>query len=216
MSQFAEEKVLVEGCLAGDESAWGRLQEHYRVPLVGLLRSRGASDSEAEDLIAELWADLLGAPPLKPPLLTRFRGVGSLRTWLGTIVLNRLVSLRRKTSRLVNMETEAVSEIADTSQTNPVDADFVQQMHSSLIRAWRNCAPDFRVMLQLIHVERLKQRDVAKVWGWSESKVSRALDAAMSQIREDTLRGISDYDHGEVLVWQDFIDLGNLCGEFLE
>jgi DNA-directed RNA polymerase specialized sigma24 family protein len=89
-------------------------------------------------------------------------------------------------------------------------------MHSSLIRAWRNCAPDFRVMLQLIHVERLKQRDVAKVWGWSESKVSRALDAAMSQIREDTLRGISDFDLGEVLVWQDFIDLGNLCREFLE
>jgi hypothetical protein len=30
------------------------------------------------------------------------------------------------------------------------------------------------------------------------------------------LRGISDFDLGEVLVWQDFIDLGNLCGEFLE
>lgn len=207
---------MVRGCLAGDDSAWVRLQKDYREPLAALLTAKGASATETEDLLCELWADLLGNLPDKPPLLERYRRSGPLKSWLATVAINRLVSLRRKTNRFVNLEAANISESIEFSVNENQEGDLIATMRSSLFRAWMKCEPAARVMMHLIYIEGIKQCEIASVWGWHESKISRALDAAMEQIREETLRGITDYDTDAILTWQDFVELGNHYDELFD
>ena len=61
-------------------------------------------------------------------------------------------------------------------------------------------------MLKLVHLHQLNQREIARMWGWHESKVSRALEVA----REHRARhpvGIEAGDPWLELRWEDFLEL---------
>jgi DNA-directed RNA polymerase specialized sigma subunit len=62
-------------------------------------------------------------------------------------------------------------------------------------------------MLRLVFVHGLSQREVMRMWGWSESKVSRKLSSAMAHIEEQTLEKLKQMDPWLDLTWQDFVDL---------
>src|SRR6516162_2346443 len=56
-SQRADEGFQASRCRAGDPQALAELREENHGPLLRILLSRGASPTEAEDLLADLWAD---------------------------------------------------------------------------------------------------------------------------------------------------------------
>ena len=213
MAPNEEDLALANACLAGEELAWRRLEQTHRAPLVNLIIHRGANREEAEDIVAVLWMDLGGFGSSREPLLKRYLGTGPLKSWLSTVASMRLIAIRRRKRHVVDLHGENAFE--NLMDTTPAAADcecsqdLGQAMRASLLRAWRKCPAELRVMLQLVHSESITQREISKLWGWHESKICRALEAAMRQIRKDTLADITAHDPEAVLRWRDFVELGN-------
>src|SRR5436309_5773066 len=62
-------EVLVRRCQHGDAGPVGELRTRYHAALACILRSRGASHTETEDLLADLWADCVPGADDRPSLL---------------------------------------------------------------------------------------------------------------------------------------------------
>ena len=63
------------------------------------------------------------------------------------------------------------------------------------------------VLLRLVYIHGLTQREIVRMLGWYESKVSRVLSQTMEQIQTHTLREVKKRDPWLELTWQDFLDL---------
>src|SRR5437588_4631175 len=94
---------FVQRVLSGDAAAASELRSRYHGKLVGVLRSRGANQTEAEDLVADLWTDCFGARTNRPTLLAKYQGRCALESWLLTVATNRLVDLKRRQSFRVDV-----------------------------------------------------------------------------------------------------------------
>src|SRR5438445_2247019 len=98
-TQETSELLLAQQCQQGEPDALAELRERYHPVLARFLLARGASGTEMEDLLADLWADCVPGDDDRPSLLEKFSGRCSLRSWLATVSTNRLIDLKRKQKR---------------------------------------------------------------------------------------------------------------------
>ncbi len=192
-------------------AAVDELRAQCHGPLCGILRARGANHTEAEDVLADLWSDCLGHAG-RPSLLEKFSGRTPLFNWLATVATHRWVDARRRQARLVPVEPE-ISESLDCvcgpDSTRLVERDetLARLLRESLRSAFSRCPPQALVLLRLVHMHGLSQREVGRMLGWGESKLSRYLTGAMSLLERDTLQEVRRRDPWLQLTWQDFVDL---------
>jgi RNA polymerase sigma-70 factor (ECF subfamily) len=88
----AEEGSLVEALLAGDESAFMRLVEHYGPVMLRIARAYAGSSAVAEEVVQEAWLGIIQSLP-------RFQRRSSLKTWMLRILKNiasRRAALERR------------------------------------------------------------------------------------------------------------------------
>lgn len=225
---------LVDACLRGDAASWSRLRAGLHEPLRAILVGRGATRTEAADLLGDLWADcLLAANPIEgrggqnqSGLLRKYHGRCALLTWLAAVATHRLVDLKRRqkfVGDLPGADSRRTAERGEVSaaasadpfgalpapvpERAPTDAPLLELMRRALTGALAQRSAEERVMLRLVFLEKISQRTVARMWGWNDSKVSRALDGAMRRIRTDTLVEIKAADPWLELSWTDFLEL---------
>ena len=75
MSEQDHDYELVAAALQGDADACSQISNSETTHwLHAVLMKRGASDTEATDLTADLIADCFGAKEGKPPLLEKYNG----------------------------------------------------------------------------------------------------------------------------------------------
>ena len=189
------------------------LRARCHQPLFNILLARGASRTETEDLLADLWADCVPGPGERPSLLEKFSGKCSLQGWLATVVTNRWVDLKRKLARRVELNGGSDGSAGDPMDEVPdfpapaKEPSLVSMLRESLQVAFARCSPDAMVCLRLVHLHGLSQREVMKLLSWSEPKVSRFLKQAMVQIKKVTMAELKKRDPLLVLTWQDFVEL---------
>ena len=201
-------------CLQGDTAALAELRQTHHPSLVNILLARGANVNETQELLADLWGDCVPVAGDRATLLEKFSGKCSLQAWLATVATRRWIDLKRKQTR--RGET---SQLVDDGSRNrflehlPAAAEFIREdalvelLRVSLQAAFAACpAPDL-VMLRLLYLHGLTQRELMRMWNWSESKVSRKLSRAMQQIQQNTLANLKAQDPWLKLAWQDFVDL---------
>jgi RNA polymerase sigma factor (sigma-70 family) len=137
-----------------------------------------------------------------------------LQGWLATVATRRWIDLKRKQARLVELGKTA----SDPMETDPLDrlpaAPFAESedalvnlLRDSLQTAFALCPPEAMVLLRLRYVHGVSQREIVRMLGWHESKVSRMLTQAMQDIAAHALREIKRRDPWLELTWQDFLDL---------
>src|SRR5437899_691305 len=91
----AQDKELVERCLAGDPGAWeelvGRFQPLLKRHLSAVASKRGIPlrPEDADDLVSKVWESLLQDDKR---LLRRYQAGASLDQWILTIAFYRLLS----------------------------------------------------------------------------------------------------------------------------
>lgn len=195
---------LTRKCLEGDASAMTRMQKRFGPDLHNFLLGAGATKSETDELLTDLWTDCITGKPL----LLRYRGHAPLIAWLKTVLMNDLVDRRRRQS-VEKSASDALSkqEAAPARRRHRVpDAPLFGIMRRALTRAFGACPADAVVMLQLVHLYGLTQREVCAIWGYTESKVSRRLSAAVRQIADETMRAVGDADAWLEIQWEDFLD----------
>jgi RNA polymerase sigma factor (sigma-70 family) len=197
---------LTRKCLEGDAEALIQMQRKYGRELTTFLLGAGATTTEADELLTNLWTDCITGKPL----LLRYRGTAPLIAWLKTVLMNDLVDRRRRqtveksaSDKLSGMDGQGG---AARQRRAASDAPLFGIMRSALTTAFGSCPADAVVMLQLVHLYGLTQREVCGIWGYTESKVSRKLSAAVQQIAQETMKAIGDADEWLEIQWEDFLD----------
>jgi RNA polymerase sigma factor (sigma-70 family) len=212
-SQLDGESLQVLKCRQGDVEALTRLRERCHGPLLGILLARGAARTEAEDLLADLWADCVPGHDDRPSILEKFSGKCTVQGWLATVATNRWVDLKRKQSRHVvpgpngndAIERDEVARLEAASYAS--EDTLIALLRDSLKSGFALCGPKARVLFRLIYLHDLSQRELVQMLGWSESKVSRFLSRAMKEVERHTLGEVKKRDPWLELSWQDFVEL---------
>lgn len=172
---------------------------------------------------SQLWGDCAVGDAEHPPRFEKFHGKCALFTWLRTVALNELIDLKRREARFRRIEAratitddnvESCSALAPAPVAQPAtEAPLVELMKGALLSAIAKCPVESFLMLQLVYLNGLTQREVAQMWGWHESKVSRTLDSAMELIQGETLQAVKATDPWIELGWNDFVELCR-CPDF--
>jgi DNA-directed RNA polymerase specialized sigma24 family protein len=222
----ASDLELAESALDGDPQAAAKVLAMLRSPALGaFLRSRGATETEASDIIGNLCGDCFGGERAKGGmhrLLGRYNGACPLPAFLRRVAVNRLISLKRKQARWHEPaggagepgEAGARRVIAGAEPGEPgapgADEEIIPLLRDALQRAFAAVDAEKLVLFRLIHSHGVPQKRVAGMWGWHESKVSRAMEALRGELKDAILAEVRRRDAWLELQWDDFI---GLCAE---
>jgi RNA polymerase sigma factor (sigma-70 family) len=212
--QEHEERSLVERCQDGDREALSELRERNNASLRNILIARGASGSEAEEILAEVWAKCVPGGEQHPSLLEKFNGNSRVQNWLARVATNRWLDGKRQdkfrgeppVTADAGSRTEFFYRVPATPKED-VDSTLVALLRDSLKAAFTACQPEALILLRLVYLHDVTQREVMRMVGWSESKVSRTLSQALGQLRTETLKQLKQREPMLTLTWQDFQDL---------
>jgi RNA polymerase sigma factor (sigma-70 family) len=209
-----EDALLVRKCLDGEAEALTTLRRRYNGDLVNILLSRGATVTECDDLLADLWDDCVSGGDDHPSLLEKFSGRCAVRNWLATVATRRWIDLRRRRGRHVESGHAGLDGTAlDILDSLPAverasrDEALANLLLESLRAAFRSCTPQALLLLRLVYLHGLTQREVCRMLGWTEARVSRTLSGAMQEIEKATLRYLGNRDPLLKLTWADFVEL---------
>jgi len=209
MSDGSETKFIFRQCCRGEPEALVQLRQRQHEQLRNILRARGATVTEAEDLLADLWADCVPVADDQPTLLDKFNGRCSLQGWLATVLTNRWIDLKRKERR--KEELPADGEGLGGEGLEPAcaplarDDTLLELLHRSIREAFARTSAPALLVLRLVHEQGLTQREVCRMAGWSETKMSRMLSETMAQIQKDALRALKASDPWLELSWEDLV-----------
>jgi RNA polymerase sigma factor (sigma-70 family) len=212
--QLDGELLQARKCQQGDTEALAALRLQCHDMVLSILLARGASRTEAEDLLADLWSDCVPGDDDRPSLLEKFNGKCLLRNWLATVATRRWIDLKRRQAR----RGEFGKTDAESGETDPLDRlaaapageredALVDLLRDSLRAAFDSCPAEAMVLLRLRHMHGVSQREIVTMLGSNETSVSRMLSQAMQQIETNVLREIKKRDPWLELTWQDFLDL---------
>jgi DNA-directed RNA polymerase specialized sigma24 family protein len=203
----AEDFLLAQKCLEGDSLAIKRLQETYQTPLVNYLVHVGADAAEARMLVSDLWANCIAPRAQLKPRLATYSGNAPLQAWLKTVVFNNFVYTKRKPTPVVKElgPDDPEPDAADGPQ--PPEQPVLDIILIAIQAAFRECDPEEFLLLHLAHANGLRGRELARLFGCSEAKISRALDAARQKIKVSILRHVKERDEWLEIQWEDFVEL---------
>ncbi len=224
MAEFQSDCDLVAAALQGDVDACGQISNDENTRwLHAVLMRRGASATEAADITADLMADCFGAKEGKPPLLEKYNGKGKLRAFLTRAAINRLIDFKRHqkfegqlpTRNIDSPPTDEFDMLAGEDSAEPEKDQLVDLIRDSLLHAFTKCDPLHLVLMRLVVVHNVRQDLVGNLFGWSQSKVSRAISSVMNTIKEETMAEIKRADPWLELEWEDFLSLCRSSTGFL-
>ncbi len=199
---------LVQQCLEGNEEAINELKKSLTPFLTKVLASYGASKDEIDDILAQLWGDCLTG---SRPLFHVFNGKSALKSWLTAISVNRWISLKRREAQharaVQHLAIDAESSQQNGKSASQADTAIIEILGPALRRAFAACDVEELILLQLVHVYGVTQREIASLWKWHESRVSRHIKRAEEKIAELTLQAVKETDPYLELRWTDFVEL---------
>ncbi|MBT8043323.1 MAG: hypothetical protein KJO79_00100 [Verrucomicrobiae bacterium] len=224
MAEFQNDCDLVTAALQGDAAACAEISNDKTTGwLHAVLVKRGASATEAADLTADLMADCFGAKDGKPPLLEKYNRKGKLRAFLTRAAINRLIDFKRHqkfegqlpTRHIDSPPTDEFDMLAGEESAEPEHDQLVDLIRDSLLHALTKCDPLHLVMMRLVVVHGVRQDLVGNLFGWSQSKVSRAISSVMNSLKEETMAEIKRADPWLEIEWDDFLSLCRSSTGFL-
>ena len=181
------EAVLIERCLAGDETAHASLVfEHHRLVL-GLATHLLGDREEALDLSQEVFLRVFRT-------LHRFRGQSSLRTWIFRIVVNQVRNRqrwwrRRHRSSQVSLDEHIRDhgEIVLGADASTPDRELARkELGNRLKAAIQNLPFEQRTALVLREIEGMRYEEIAFSLelpvGTVKSRLTRARQALRAEL----------------------------------
>jgi RNA polymerase sigma factor (sigma-70 family) len=225
--RHSDDLELAEAALEGDGESAREVGDLVKDPgFKRWLVSRGASPSEADDLLGDLLTDCFGGEKARGGLhriLGKFNGACTLKSFLHRIALNRLISLKRKQKLTVSLERDSdddqpddrtlgVDDLPDGGE--PVsEEEVVDLLRSAVVKALASVNQERLVLLRLIHSYRIPQNRVGQMWGWHDSKVSRNMATLIDELKGAILLAVREEDPWLQIEWDDFL---GLCGESID
>jgi len=163
------EKDLAKLCAEGDRSAMRELYNRYAARLSALCSRYANGPEEGKDLMHDTMAKAFGKIDQY-----RYRGDGSLYSWLSRMAVNLCIDRLRKEGRLgVPVSDETIPDIPDPPAEEVVSIPLpdLQAMIASL-------SDTKRVVFNMFCVEGFSHREIAEKLGITEKSSSSTLAKA--------------------------------------
>jgi RNA polymerase sigma factor (sigma-70 family) len=173
--------------------AWAAFTAAFLPRLKGLAQSSGASEAEAEEAAHELPGHLASPPPggETRTRIGRYEGGGSLFAWLAVILERRLIDrARERKATPLPLDESSGCEPAASAQGPAdlaVDGETRRLVSEALGVAWQRLRPGEALALLYKYRDGLTQREIARLLGLGEPRVSQLVAQAVGRIRS-TLR----------------------------
>jgi RNA polymerase sigma factor (sigma-70 family) len=213
---YPDDWLLVQRCVAGDCGAQKRLRAILDQFVRGCLLSRGASHTEADDIVADISSESLPQGETDFCLLGRYHGKCLLKNWLVRVATNRWIDFKRREAFIVQLsfaEDEVSAspvERIPSQEPGNVEEFLLTLLRTSLQSALVSCTAEELLMLRLVYLEDIFQSEIGTIWGWHGSKVSRRLRETMRQIESRTLSRLNAVDPWLMISWDDILKMSDL------
>jgi RNA polymerase sigma-70 factor, ECF subfamily len=178
----AEDHILIERFLAGEEAAFECLVERYYQRIDRLAQHVVGHPMTAEDITQEVFLRAYRALP-------RFRGEASLYSWLYRIAINLCLNYLRRQAHRVSMVEEP--EEAALPALDPSSLLESQERQRLVHKAMDALPSRYRVALILRDLEGLSYQEIAAILGIPLGTVKSRLNFGKRLLRE-ALRAILD------------------------
>ena len=206
-----EDMYLVLGCLMGSDKAWRMFDRTYRGYLLRLATRYAGGREAAEDLITDLYSDLVTRKD-KPGKLHQYKGYASLATWLAVIVrrmaMDRGRMKERRGARLRRLQADGGA----TRVRNNPERDFTKAQTAALAgklfgEAFGELDERHVLVLTLLYRDEMTLREAGRVMDLDFSTVSRRAKAARKALQE-RMTTLARERHG--------LDDGGIAALFIE
>jgi len=210
---YPDDWLLVQQCVAGDFGAQKQLWAILDQFVKGCLRRRGASYTEADDIVADISSESLVQGKNHFCLLRKYDGKCLLKNWLTRVATNRWIDFKRRETFIVQLsfdedETSASPMERIPSQEPGNGEEFLLNLlRTCLQSALVSCTAEELLMLRLVYFEDLSQGEIGAMWGWHGSKVSRGLRETMRRIESRTLSRLKIIDPWLTISWDDILKM---------
>ena len=191
--EHAADLYLAAAALNGEPAAVAKLRQSCW-PLA-LKYLRPFREVSIDDVAQELWNALLFGDPGRSPKLRSYSGKGPLGAFVG-ITAQRLALMRlRRDGADARLSGRAAAEI--NALASDPELAFIKHQHRDSFQQMLNLALQSlddraRMVLRMYLIDRLSVERVAKVYGVSQSSVSRWLAKARDTVLAETRRLLSD------------------------
>jgi RNA polymerase sigma-70 factor (ECF subfamily) len=181
---------LALACAHGNEQAWWEFDREYRSFIERWARHLIRNGADADEVIDSVYADLFGTRVINGARQSKFvsyRGRGTLRGWLRTVMLHTVVDLYR--SRKDEVSLEDWTESGDETAGRPASLStgggeellllsVVRERYESATAAALDeslaALDDHETLLLLYyHVDGLKLREIARIVEQPQSPIRR-------------------------------------------
>ena len=164
------DRALVERVTAErDANAFRVLYARHTPALYAMAMRLTGQPADAEDAVHDTWLRTVEA-------LRRFEWRSSLRTWLVSILLNRLRELERQERQVLPLEDELATDAPSAELPRDVDPlDLEAAIHA--------LPPGYRRVLVLHDVEGFTHEDIAALLGVSPGTSKSQLSHARRRLR---------------------------------
>ena len=198
------DRYLLDRVRRGEQEGWSQLVDRYQGRLLAFARSRAGRAVDADDLVQETFIAFLRS-------LAGFRGQASIETYLFTILRRRIIDLLRHKRLNVCLIQDQMGGAGDGGLGEIPAADATASWYlrrdeqnalqrEALGRALRDLIKRFRDTLNFRDLEvvellfycQLRNRDVARIAGVTETQVAAIKHRSLRRIRQAVAGDPSD------------------------
>ena len=170
------ESEAVARCQNGDRDAFRHLVDRYKDLLFGtavlMTGNRATAEEQVQEALLSAWRGIRGfhlGRPVKP--------------WFLRILVNTVLSWRRKKSVPTVPLTDRGPQEPDTSEGDPAETLDALERRLSVRRAIANLSPDHRQVVALRYFACLTVPEVARTLGIRQGTVKSRLSRALANLR---------------------------------
>lgn len=208
---YPDDWLLVQRCVAGEFGAQKQLRGILDQFVKGCLRRRGASYTEADDIVGDISAESLAPGESHFCLLRKYHGKCSFKSWLTRVATNRWIDFKRREALIVQMPLD--EDKVSSQEVGNVEEFLFNLLRNCLQFALGACTAEELLRVRLFYLEGLSQGEIGKMWGWHGSKVSRELRGTVRRIESGTLSRLHLIDPWLTISWDDILRMCAVSAE---
>jgi RNA polymerase sigma-70 factor, ECF subfamily len=172
----ADDAILVQRCLAGDESGRRDLVDQFQQAVFGLCFRMLGHRHDAEDVSQETFLRAFRS-------LNRWDAERPLKPWLLTIAANRCRTFIERRAK-----TPAATEFATTAPVGCLDGAEQRELGEELQRALGRLRDDYRTCFVLFYLRELSCAEIAEQMKCPQGTVKTWLHRARRELAEHLQR----------------------------